>query len=92
MIHKVILFDMQKHLLNVSQRARESPGIETCFDIVVLVKYIKNEEKTDCVIEAFRVLGNLSRAKKIRDLLIKCQSKINELFFFHFVEEEPSSS
>ena len=49
------------------------------FDVVVLVKYIRNEEKTDCVIEAFRVLGNLSRAKKIRDLLVKCQGKINIL-------------
>jgi hypothetical protein len=39
--------------------------------VSVLVTYIRNEDKMDCVIEAFRVLGNLSRAKKIRDVLIK---------------------
>lgn len=41
----------------------------------MLVKYIKNDEKMDCVVEAFRVLGNLSRAKRIRDILIKCKGK-----------------
>jgi hypothetical protein len=40
-----------------------------------LVKYIKNEEKMDCVVEAFRVLGNLSRAKRIRDILMKCKGE-----------------
>lgn len=40
---------------------------------LVLVKYIRNEERMDCVVEAFRVLGNLSRAQKIRDILIKCK-------------------
>ncbi|CAF1336650.1 unnamed protein product [Adineta steineri] len=39
----------------------------------LLVKYIRNEEKMDCVVEAFRVLGNLSRAKRIRDILMKCK-------------------
>lgn len=47
---------------------------------VVLVKYIKNDEKIDCVVEAFRVLGNLSRAKKIRDILVKCKGKRNDYF------------
>lgn len=39
----------------------------------VLVKYVRNEERMDCVIEAFRVLGNLSRLQKIRDRLMKCE-------------------
>jgi hypothetical protein len=47
------------------------------FVFLVLVKYIKNDEKMDCVVEAFRVLGNLSRAKRIRDILIKCKGKRN---------------
>lgn len=29
----------------------------------------------DCVVEAFRVLGNLSRTNKIRDILIKCKGQ-----------------
>ncbi len=29
----------------------------------------------DCVVEAFRVLGNLSRAKRIRDILMKCKGE-----------------
>jgi hypothetical protein len=45
------------------------------------VKYIKNDEKMDCVVEAFRVLGNLSRAKRIRDILIKCKGKRREHLF-----------
>jgi len=47
----------------------------------LLVKYIRNEEKMDCVVEAFRVLGNLSRAKRIRDILIKC--KVDRLAIHH---------
>lgn len=43
--------------------------------VLVLVKYIRYEEKMDCVVEAFRVLGNLSRAKRIRDILMKCKGK-----------------
>ncbi len=35
----------------------------------------------DCVVEAFRVLGNLSRAKRIRDILIKCKGKRREHLF-----------
>ena len=40
----------------------------------------------DCVVEAFRVLGNLSRAKRIRDILMKCKGEQFVLFsnwFFH---------
>ncbi|UJR24869.1 hypothetical protein I4U23_006238 [Adineta vaga] len=47
----------------------------------LLVKYIRNEEKMDCVVEAFRVLGNLSRAKRIRDILMKC--KVDRLAIHH---------
>ncbi|CAF4288583.1 unnamed protein product, partial [Adineta steineri] len=35
----------------------------------------------DCVVEAFRVLGNLSRAKRIRDILMKC--KVDRLAIHH---------
>ena len=64
---------MPRHSLNVKhpwtqQRTRD---ILLLLLISVLVTYIRNEDKMDCVIEAFRVLGNLSRAKKIRDVLIK---------------------
>lgn len=40
---------------------------------LVLVKYVRDEQRMDCVVEAFRVLGNLSRSNKIRDLLMKCK-------------------
>ena len=70
-IHKVILFGMLIHLLNV--RFMIEIRYEMSFWFLVLVKYIRNEEKMDCVVEAFRVLGNLSRAKRIRDILMKCK-------------------
>ncbi len=60
------------------------------FLFLVLVKYIRNEEKMDCVVEAFRVLGNLSRAKRIRDILMKCKGQknkeksFNKINFFEF--------
>ncbi|CAF3296967.1 unnamed protein product [Rotaria socialis] len=47
----------------------------------LLVKYIRNEERMDCVVEAFRVLGNLSRTNKIRDILMKC--KVDRLAIHH---------
>ncbi len=73
MIHKVILFEMLIHLLNVNDKEKRIyEKIDFCI-VLVLVKYIRNEEKMDCVVEAFRVLGNLSRAKKIRDILMKCK-------------------
>jgi hypothetical protein len=61
------------HLLNVNDKEKRIyEKIDFCI-VLVLVKYIRNEEKMDCVVEAFRVLGNLSRAKKIRDILMKCK-------------------
>ncbi|CAF0760869.1 unnamed protein product [Rotaria sp. Silwood1] len=47
----------------------------------LLVKYIRNEERMDCVVEAFRVLGNLSRTTRIRDILMKC--KVDRLAIHH---------
>ncbi len=61
---------MLKHLLNVKLNFKRKRK-RFCF--LVLVKYIRNEDKMDCVVEAFRVLGNLSRGKRIRDVLMKCK-------------------
>jgi hypothetical protein len=81
MIHKVILFVMLIHLLNVKLKLERKYLLRSFVVILVLVKYIRNEEKMDCVVEAFRVLGNLSRAKRIRDISMKCKSKKNKFFF-----------
>jgi hypothetical protein len=62
-------------------KIREKIFVKIFCCILVLVKYIRNEEKMDCVVEAFRVLGNLSRAKRIRDISMKCKSKKNKFFF-----------
>lgn len=44
--------------------------------VLVLIKYIKNEERMDCVVEAFRVLGNLSRSRRVRDRMMKCEGEM----------------
>ena len=58
----------------LAQRRKETKQkFYSSFSLLVLIKYVRNEEKMDCVVEAFRVLGNLSRSKRIRDILIKCK-------------------
>ena len=73
MTRRVISFDTPILLLNVTTAEREKSKDFPW--ILVLVKYIRNEEKLDCVVEAFRVLGNLSRTKRIRDRLMKCEGQ-----------------
>lgn len=72
-----------RHADTLAQREKRrfSTGKSFSF-LLVLIKYIRNDDKMDCVIEAFRVLGNLSRSRRVRDRMMKCEG----WFFFLFVD------